>query len=298
MKIKNTLADRIKNFVVLARPQHYVKNLFIFTPLFFGGRLFDTVSFFNCLFAFISFCFISSSVYVFNDIRDIPYDRNHPIKKDRPLASGAVSVRAAYTYMVLLFLGCASFLPLFKYSTLLFFAFYFILNISYSLVLKNLPIIDITCIAVGFIVRVFIGMEEAGVGLSNWMILMTFLLALFLALAKRRDDLLLGGTTDSVRKSRDGYNLEFVSAGMIIMASVTIVCYILFTSAKDVIERYKTEYLYLTSFWVILGILRYLQIAFVEQKAGSPVRIFLSDRFIQVVLLAWIVSYLYIIYYH
>jgi decaprenyl-phosphate phosphoribosyltransferase len=294
---RKTLAD-VKDFVALARPHHYVKNLFIFTPLFFSGRFFHPDAFVSCLVAFISFCLLASSVYVFNDIRDIPYDRNHPEKRRRPLADGRVTVRAAYLFMLLLFIGSAALLPLLHLYTIALFIFYFILNILYSVKLKSVPIVDITVVSVGFIVRVFVGMEEAGVGLSNWLVLMTFLLAMFLALAKRRDDLMLTETTGDVRKGSDGYNLEFVNAGMVIMAAVTVVCYILFTSSPDVIERYKTDYLYLTSFWVILGILRYLQLSFVKQRTGSPVRVFLTDGFIRTIFLAWVASYLYIIYFH
>ncbi len=288
----------IRDIIAIARPRHYVKNLFIFTPLFFGGKLLDAGSFASCLIAFISFCFLSSSLYIFNDLRDIQYDRNHSVKKNRPLASGRVSKRTAYFLMALFAGASISFFPFLTLSTIALLFSYFVLNILYSVVLKGMPIIDITCISIGFVLRIFIGMEEADIGLSNWLILMTFLLAMLLGLAKRRDDLLLIGNHNDIRKSLNGYTLEFVSACMVLMAGVTIVCYILFTTETEVIERYGTPYLYLTSFGVILGILRYLQIALVERKTGDPVEVLLTDRFIQVIVLAWVLSYLYIIYFY
>jgi decaprenyl-phosphate phosphoribosyltransferase len=288
----------IRDIIAIARPRHYVKNLFIFTPLFFGGKLLDVGSLTSCLIAFISFCFLSSSLYIFNDLRDIQYDKNHAVKKDRPLANGRVSKRTAYFLMAIFAGASVSFFPFFTAYTLALLFSYFVLNILYSVVLKGLPIIDITCIAIGFVLRIFIGMEEADIGLSNWLIIMTFLLAMLLGLAKRRDDLLLVNNPGDIRKSLNGYTLEFVSACMVLMAGVTIVCYILFTTEAEVIERYGTQYLYLTGFWVILGILRYLQIALVEQRTGDPVEVFLTDRFIQIVFLAWILCYLYIIYFY
>ena len=126
---------------------------------------------------------------------------------------------------------------------------------------------------------------------------MTFLLAMFLALAKRRDDLILQERNDSkLRRSMDGYNLEFVSLSMLLMAGVTIVSYIMYTVSPEVLSRYNNEYIYLTTFWVILGIMRYLQIALVEKNSGSPTQVLWKDTFIKIVLLGWILSYFIIMY--
>jgi hypothetical protein len=131
---------------------------------------------------------------------------------------------------------------------------------------------------------------------THWLVLMTFLLALFISLAKRRDDLLLARSGNSGRKSLDGYNLEFVSGAMMIMAAVTIVSYILYTVSPDVIQKHGSTHLYLTSFWVIIGLLRYMQITFVREASGAPTQVLLKDPFLHVVLVLWLISFVIFIY--
>lgn len=177
---------------------------------------------------------------------------------------------------------------------------YVILNIAYSLYLKNHAIIDITCIAIGFVLRVHAGGIAAQVTVSQWIIIMTFLLAIFLALAKRRDDLIIlseGG--ERPRASIDGCNKEFVSISMMVMASVIIAAYILYTVSPEVAAKHGTHRFYLTGFWVILGLLRYLQITFVQNRSGSPTTVLIYDRFLQITILLWLISaYLLLYYFH
>ncbi len=175
--------------------------------------------------------------------------------------------------------------------------FYITLNIGYSFYLKHIAILDVTIIAIGFALRLFVGSTTTGIPLSMWIVVMTFLLALFLALAKRRDDVLIFLETDSkVRKVIDGYNLQLIDGTMMIMASVVIVAYILYTTSVTTIQRLQSEYLYLTALFVILGIMRYLQIAFVVNDSGSPTKIVLKDRFMHLTIMAWIFSFIWIIY--
>ncbi|MEL6593165.1 MAG: prenyltransferase, partial [Bacteroidota bacterium] len=147
-------------------------------------------------------------------------------------------------------------------------------------------------------IRVVVGslVVEEPIALSMWIVLMTFLGALFLALAKRRDDVLLAEEGNKVRKSIDGYNLEFINGAMMIMASVLIVSYISYVSATEVQENLHSNQLYVTVLFVILGVLRYMQITFVEERSGSPTRILLGDRFIQLTLLGWVLTYVVLIY--
>ena len=174
---------------------------------------------------------------------------------------------------------------------------YVILNIAYSFYLKHIAIIDITIIAIGFVLRLFVGSAVTDTPLSMWIVIMTFLLALFMALAKRRDDVLIYlNTGKKMRKVIDGYNLQFLDGAMLVMASVVIVAYTIYTTSSGIVSRVQSEYLYLTAIFVILGILRYLQIAFVEQDSGSPTRIVLKDHFMQLTLLGWITSFAWIIY--
>ena len=176
-------------------------------------------------------------------------------------------------------------------------AAYVVMNIAYSFYLKHVAILDVVIIAVGFALRLFIGSAVTDIPLSKWIVIMTFLLALFMALAKRRDDVLIYlDTGKKMRKVIDGYNLQFLDTAMAIMASVVIVAYIIYTTSPEVIARVHSEYLYLTALFVILGIMRYLQIAFVLKDSGSPVKIVLKDRFMQLILLGWIVSFVWILY--
>ncbi|MEW6186253.1 MAG: decaprenyl-phosphate phosphoribosyltransferase [Thermodesulfobacteriota bacterium] len=282
--------NRLSAYVKLIRPHQYLKNGFIGLPLLFADQLSNPRALWPTLLAFIAFCLLASAVYVFNDIRDVAEDRNHPLKKNRPIASGSVSIREAVGLSLLLLLCTFSLSLLWlPRSVSYLMAGYLLLNISYSLYLKHLPIIDIVTIALGFVLRIFVGGEAARIPISLWIVIMTFLLALFLALAKRKDDLVLLNQGHQVRKAIDGYNAEFISMAMGVMASVTIVAYILYTVSPSVVALHG-EYLYITGFWVICGLLRYLQITFVEQKSGSPTLILLKDRLLQAIVLLWLIN--------
>lgn len=174
---------------------------------------------------------------------------------------------------------------------------YFLLNILYSIKLKHIPLIDISLIGIGFIIRLQVGSEAAYVPLSPWIIVLTFLLALFLSLAKRRDDLLLYRDTDQkLRQSIDGYNLKFIDSAMVMTASVVVLAYILWTFSTEIADQLDGNFLYLTSFFVILGIMRYMHITFVQELSGNPSMVLLRDRFLQLVLLFWMVSLIGILY--
>jgi decaprenyl-phosphate phosphoribosyltransferase len=278
----------------LLRVHQYIKNLFVFTPLFFSFD-FSGTKFTEVLIVFVLFSLLASSVYIFNDLMDIEEDKQHPEKRLRPLASGKVSQKIAILMIVLISLS--TFIVAFVFNETLFFIllFYFILNIAYSLRLKHIAIVDIFIIAIGFVLRVFAGASVLEEPLSMWIIIMTFLLALFLALAKRRDDILLAKEGKQVRKNIDGYNEAFINTAMTLMAGVVIVAYILYTVSTSVMQRFETEYLYLATFFVILGILRYMQITFVEEQSGSPTKMVLKDKFLQLTIIGWLVSFIVIV---
>ncbi|MDQ7042141.1 MAG: UbiA prenyltransferase family protein [Sulfurimonas sp.] len=281
----------MKDILTLLRPHQYIKNLFIFAPLIFAFN-FTQSSIVDASLAFILFSLLASSVYILNDYKDIEEDKKHPKKCLRPLASGAISKKTA----LLLFFSL-SFLSLFAafiYSQALFLVLvaYFILNIAYSFKLKHIAIVDIFIIATGFVLRLFAGAQVTDTTLSMWIIIITFLLAIFLALAKRRDDVLLSIEGKETRKNIDGYNLEFVNAAMVLMSGVVILSYLQYTVSPEVIARIGSEYLYLTTLFVILAILRYMQITFVEQQSGSPSKIVLHDTFIKITLILWLLSFI------
>lgn len=288
---------KLKAYVLFARPHHYVKNGFIFLPLFFGHKLYDPQALLPTLFAFIAFCLGASSIYVLNDIHDIEADRQHPMKKYRPLAAGTLSKSEAIHFFFVL-LGLSLFISVISLKPLFLLALgaYLLLNVVYTFELKRVAIIDVSCIGVGFVLRVFAGGLAADVWPTHWLILMTFLLALFVALAKRRDDLVLAAGGNKVRRCLDNYSLEFVSLSMVLMAAVILVSYILYTVSPEVISKHKTTSLYLTTFWVILGVLRYMQITFIGGRSGSPTVVLFKDRFLRIVIMSWLLHFFIIFY--
>jgi 4-hydroxybenzoate polyprenyltransferase len=286
----------IKDYIKLLRPHQYLKNLIIFTPLIFAIKVTHIDLLINTLIAFVAFSLLASSIYIFNDIQDINEDRNHPTKKDRPLASEKIPINKAFGLMFLLFVMGSGIAWCLNTNFLLILLAYFTLNIFYSLGLKHLSIIDIIIVATGFVLRVFAGSIVINVNTSEWIIIITFLLALFLALAKRRDDVILCNNNNQTRKNIDGYNLEFINSGMIIMASVIVVAYILYTISAETTSKFHTHYLYLTTIFVITGIVRYMQITFVENNSGSPTNILIKDRFLQLTIVFWLLLFIILIY--
>ncbi|MGO8762354.1 MAG: decaprenyl-phosphate phosphoribosyltransferase [Desulfobaccales bacterium] len=291
------MLNKVKLYLQLARPHQFVKNGFVWLPTFFGAKLGDLGALEQTLIAFAAFCCAAGGVYVLNDLKDIEEDRRHPTKRNRPLASGAIPPRGAVIFMAgLLVLAALAGALLPRPDFLLILGAYLILNVAYSFFLKHQAIIDLVCLALGFVLRVLAGGVAAAVPVSHWIVIMTFLLALFLALAKRRDDLLLAAEGQSARRSIDGYSLEFVSTSMAVMAAVIIVAYILYTVSPDTIQKHGTDQLYLTGIWVVVGLLRYLQLALVENCTASPTKILLQDRFLQTVLALWILSFFFLLY--
>ncbi len=279
------------------RPHQYIKNLFIFLPLFFALKITDTTLLFNAFIAFIAFSLTASAIYSLNDYHDIEEDREHPKKRNRPLASGAITKKEAVVMMVMLSVTGFVLMTSLSFNAAAILGAYVVMNVAYSFFLKHVAIVDVTIIAVGFVLRLFIGSAVTGIPLSMWIVIMTFLLALFMALAKRRDDVLIYlNTGKKMRKVIDGYNLQFLDTAMAIMASVVIVAYTIYTTSAEVVARVHSEYLYLTALFVILGILRYMQIAFVQQDSGSPTKIVLKDRFMQLTIVGWGVAFAWILY--
>lgn len=282
---------------MLIRPHQYVKNLFIFMPLFFVGKINDSQMLINALIAFVAFSLSASAIYILNDSQDIEDDRLHPEKKYRPLASGAVTNRFAFGLMFCLLIIGGILMGMLSLKALGVLSGYVALNVAYSYFIKHIAILDVTTISIGFVLRLFIGSIVTGVPLSMWIVIMTFLLALFMALAKRRDDVLLFlDTGKKMREVVEGYNLQLIDGAMIIMASVVIVAYLLYSTSPEVVARMGSEYLYLTALFVILGIMRYLQIVFVEKNSGSPTKIVLKDKFMQITILSWLCAFVWIIY--
>ena len=290
----------MKKTLLLIRPQQWIKNGFVLIPMFFGGRLLNADDVIASVVTFFAFSFAASAIYCFNDIVDVDADRRHPVKCHRPIASGAVSVPTAYALMAVLALLSALllfFLPQRAGETAGIVAFYFLLNMAYCLWLKRHAIIDVCTVAFGFVLRILAGGMACDVAVSNWLVLMTFLLALFLSFAKRRDDVLrMNETGEPPRRNTIRYNLTFVNQAITITGTVTLVCYIMYTVSPEVVSRFHAPYLYLTSIFVLAGLLRYMQLTVVDEVSGDPTKILLRDRFTQAIVVAWIMSFLLIIY--
>ena len=290
----------MKKTLLLIRPQQWIKNGFVLIPMFFGGRLLNADDAIASVVTFFAFSFAASAIYCFNDIVDVDADRRHPVKCHRPIASGAVSVPTAYALMAVLALLSALllfFLPQRAGETAGIVAFYFLLNMAYCLWLKRHAIIDVCTVAFGFVLRILAGGMACDVAVSNWLVLMTFLLALFLSFAKRRDDVLrMNETGEPPRRNTIRYNLTFVNQAITVTGTVTLVCYIMYTVSPEVVSRFHAPYLYLTSIFVLVGLLRYMQLTVVDEVSGDPTTILLRDRFTQAIVVAWIMSFLLIIY--
>ncbi len=279
----------------LIRPKHWAKNVFVFFPLLFSGAIFESFSW-DLILLFFAFCLAASSIYVINDLVDVEKDRLHPEKKFRPIASGEISslqAKIIFLLIVLALIGVGYFL---LWEAMIYVLAYFVLNMLYSFYLKNLSILDVTSISLGFVFRVLAGGEEVGVQVTSWMVILVFLLTISLAFSKRRDDFQVGVDHIQLRKSNLGYSLAFLDIAKSISFSITLVAYILYSVDPDTIRRMGSNKLYFTSLFVFLGIMRYIQISVVDKNAGSPVKVLYKDRFIQLTIFFWILTIGYILY--
>jgi 4-hydroxybenzoate polyprenyltransferase len=289
------------SIIRLLRPQQWAKNLFVFFPAFFNGRIGHMDILLSSIAAFATFSFIASAIYCFNDIWDAEADKPHPEKCTRPIASGKVSIKIGYVTMAICLLMTVAVLFFFereKRSILIgIIVFYFLMNIAYCVKLKQYTIVDVMLISTGFVLRVLVGGAATGISLSAWIILMVFLLAMFLAFAKRRDDVVLYQTTQmQPRRNTKRYNLDFMNQVITLTATIIIVAYIMYTLSPEVMERFHCQYLYLTSVFVLAGILRYLQVTIVDAQSGSPTKVLMHDCFLQCCVLGWIFSFVVILY--
>lgn len=289
------------SIIQLCRPKEWVKNLFVLLPLFFSGNLFNFPLLAESLVALGSFCLASSAIYCLNDLMDVESDRRHPAKRLRPLASGKVSSQACIVTMAVLGISAVAVLltlpPVRAAMTTIVVAAYLLLNSAYSLRLKRIALIDVVCVALGFVLRVVAGGAATGVYVSHWIIIMTFLLALFLSLCKRRDDIVIYNTTGEImRHNITRYNLEFINQATTLVSTVMLVSYVMYTVSADVTARFGSGYVYVTSVFVLLGLLRYIQLTVVDERSGSPTRVFLNDRFIQACVAGWFLTFAAIIY--
>jgi 4-hydroxybenzoate polyprenyltransferase len=270
------------------RPQQWVKNIVVFGALVFAREFTRPAQIGLSLLAFAVFCTLSSAIYVFNDIADREQDRIHPGKRDRPVASGRVSVTQGYLLAAVLAaigIGCSSLLP--ERFVLLGLAFLF-LNVLYSTVLKKVVIIDVMAVAASFVIRAAAGSAAIGVPNSSWLIACTFLLALFLGFGKRRHEIVtLRDSAVSHRATLKNYSVYFLDQLIGVVTASTVVAYTFYTVSPEVSDKLEARHLELTIPFVIYGIFRYLYLIHQEERGGSPTKLLISDGPILVNILLW-----------
>lgn len=290
--------NKAKALLLLMRPAQWVKNIILFLPLFFAGEIHVTGKLLHVGLLAAGFCMLTSGVYVFNDWMDAKEDRLHPLKQYRPIASGLIAPRVAALFMLCLYLAAAGLFCLANAGGLigLLAAGYVGLNLAYTLRLKQVQIIDAMLVACGFIIRLEAGAIGGGIALSHWLIIMTFILSLFLAFAKRRDDLLNYMETGQIsRKNITGYTLDYLNVVLSFLSAIIAVTYILYTLSPEVTAR-TSPYLYITIPFVLAGIMRYLQILLVEKSSCNPTDILLHDRTLQLTIAGWLTVFALLIY--
>ncbi len=288
----------MKAIVRLLRIRQWVKNLFLFVPTFFAGNLFHVDHLVRLLAGAAAFSLVASGIYIINDYKDRHADRLHPRKRLRPIASGEVAESTAKFLMVLLPAAGLAWSIFIEVNFFYLLLAYVVLNLGYSMGLKNVAILDLFIVAFGFLLRIYSGGVIVDVPITDWLAVMILLLALFLVTAKRRDDLIISTETGAevVRKASRSYNLEFINSCLTLLSAVIIVAYIMYTVSNEVVERFNSSHLFMTTIFVIAGIMRYLQITFVEQDSGNPTSVLYKDKFILVTIFGWIASFYIIIY--
>lgn len=271
----------ISAFIKLLRPKQWVKNIFVFTALVFSQHLSEWGYVQRSLLAFLLFCATASTIYIINDILDRDRDRLHHKKKHRPIASGAISVPSAITTSIIL-LGIAVpmifGLPM-KFGFCL--AMYFVMNLAYSLFLKEVVLIDVFVIAIGFMLRVVSGAYVIDVPISSWLILTTMFLSLFLAVAKRRGELVMleahKEQSVSTRKVLEHYSVDFTEQLCTICASGFVISYALYTVSERTVSMFGTENLIFTTPFVLYGVFRYLYLLHKKNLGENPTEVVLTD---------------------
>ena len=260
------------------RPQQWVKNLLVLPPLLFSRNVFNAIAAMQALKAVALFCLISSSVYLFNDIRDRRADCLHPVKRRRPLASGEMDLRTAVAIMAGLLLTALLGGMMMSKMFMLTLVGYLLINLLYSIWLKHLVILDVFAIASGFVLRVVAGGVAIDVEISRWILICTTLLALFLSFAKRRHELLLlGSEATNHRRVLEEYDPHYLDMMIGIVTSATVMSYALYTVSEETVRRFHTGGLVFTLPFVLYGIFRYLYLVYHKNNGADPTQSLLSD---------------------
>lgn len=290
-RLLQPISDRIR----LMRPSHWIKNAFIFAPLVYGKALMNAESDLRALIAFFAFCFVSSSVYILNDIVDRNADAQHPKKQHRPIASGKVGVGSAVVQLAVVAAVAALLAARLPWQAGACIAIYAMLNLGYSFGLKHVVLLDIFIIAAGFMLRVLTGAKSIQVDVSEWLIICTLFLSLFLGVAKRRSELSHIGRGES-RKVLEDYTPELIRVILNVSVAGSIMSYTLYTVSDHTQEFFGTDKFVYTVPIVMYGIFRYLYLDEKRQTAENPVSVLLRDPSLIATGIIWMLASVAIIY--
>lgn len=287
----------VRNLFISLRPAQWTKNLLVFAGLLFGRRLLDAAAVGEALAAFAVFCTLSGVVYLINDISDRKTDRNHPLKAQRPIASGALPARTAAIAAVLLGLAALAVSTMLGWSFAAVAVSYLALQGLYSGPLKHIVIIDVLTLAIGFVLRAVAGAVAVHVEISHWLLVCTVLLALFIALAKRRHEIvLLAGDAPAHRPILGEYSPYLLDQMIAVVTASTLIAYIFYTVSPETQAKFETPWLGLTIPFPLYGIFRYLYLVHRREGGGSPSDLLLTDRPLLVCVALWAVAVAVIIY--
>ncbi|HOJ88465.1 MAG TPA: decaprenyl-phosphate phosphoribosyltransferase [Pseudothermotoga sp.] len=284
------------SFLKLIRPKHWVKNLFVVVPIVFAGKLLSTTFVLSSIIAFISFCLLSSGIYILNDIKDAPFDRLHPKKKTRPIAAGSVKVSMAFFVAFVLLISAFFLASLLNWKVVLCLVLYVLLNFFYTFKGKNVILIDVFCISAGFALRVIAGSYAISVAPSGWLVTSTFFLALFLGFGKRRGEIVTS-QEDGVnhRLSLRFYDVNLLNNVMVSTGTAAVVFYALYTLDSRTIEQFKTDKLYYSIPFVVYGVFRYIFLL-LKNGDGEPTDVVMKDRGMVLAVFLWFITVVLIIY--
>lgn len=287
--------SRFTGLILLARPHQWIKNVFLLIPVVLSPELISVSLVLQAVAAASLFCVLSSAVYVINDLSDREADRLHPVKRGRPLAAGIVQPHEALLLAIGLVLIALPAAWQLGWAVASVCAIYLTMNLAYTFHFKHKPIIDVLIVAMCYVLRVYAGSYAIGIEPTIWLVNCTGFLALFIALAKRRDDV-VKSLSSSHRTSLAGYNQTFLDGAIAITLGTLVVLYCVYTASPEVTARYQTDQLFMTIPFVVAGVLRYLQATIIEERSGEPTRFVLTDRFLLLSVMGWTATFLAIIY--
>lgn len=287
----------IVEIVKSLRIPQWIKNFFVFAPLIFSENVFNITMLLKTFFAFVLFCVLSGAAYILNDLQDLEEDRLHPVKSKRPLASGRLGKNRAF--LAFLFLSLLSFVGGFFLDFRFFIALlvYFVLQLAYSWWLKHVVILDVLSVSIGYLIRVVAGGLVIKVQISPWLLICTLLLALFLALSKRRHELVfLEKKAENHRPILKEYTPHLLDQMVSVVTASVVISYCLYTISDETVEKFGTQNLIATIPFVLYGIFRYLYLVHKKKEGGSPEALIIRDKPLLFAVFLWIVTAMLIIY--